>query len=237
MSAPARSEIRAALREVVPVMLAVVPFGMVYGTVAVGSGLSLAQMMGFTATVFAGASQLAALQMIGIGAPVWSVLLTVFALNFRHVLYSASIGRHLTRFGGGQKALAFFFLVDPMFGAAEARVFRQPLTKTFYFAYAVSLYACWVLSSLAGGLFGRLIENPRAVGLDFILPVYFLALVMSFRTRSRFYPVAATSAGVSILVFLTVGPPWHVTIGALAGIGFAAVLGPAPSEAVEERHG
>lgn len=228
MSRSNRAEVLAALRALAPILLAVLPFGMVYGAVAIGSGISLAAAMGLTASVYAGASQLAALQLLGVGAPLWSVLLTVAALNFRHVLYSAAIARHLKRFSGLEKALAFFFLVDPMFGAAESRSERQPLTRTFYFTYALALYCGWVLSSLVGALFGALIEDPKVYGLDFILPVYFLALLMTFRARDQFYPVALAAAVVSIVVYLTVGAPWHVTAGGLAGIAVAALRKPVP---------
>lgn len=220
---PVRSEIKAALRALLPVLLAVIPFGMVYGAVAAGHGLSLLEIMGLTIAVYAGASQLAALQMASLGAPLWSVLLTVVALNFRHVLYSASISRHLDRFTGPQKAASFFFLADPTFGAAEVRAERHPLSPVFYFAYGVSLYVGWVLASLVGALFGALIDDPKTYGIDFILPVYFLALVMTFRTRAMFYPVALTAAVASTLTYLTIGPPWHVTIGGLAGIAVAAL--------------
>ncbi|MBB4002290.1 MAG: AzlC family ABC transporter permease [Aurantimonas endophytica] len=226
MTHSARLEIRAALRQLLPVMLAVTPFGMVYGAVAVAEGLTLWQAMGFSISLYAGASQLAALQMIGVGAPIWSVLLTVVALNFRHVLYSASVGRHLTRFNPLEKAAAFFLLTDPMFGAAEARALQQPLTKTFYFAYGILLYLVWIGSTLIGAVFGSMIGDSEKYGLDFVLPVYFLSLLMTFRARNAFYLVASSSAAVSLLVYATLGPPWHVTIGGLAGVAVAALAPP-----------
>ena len=226
MTADAASERRAAIQTLVPVLLAVLPFGVVYGAVAVQEGLTVAEAMGFSAGIFAGASQLAALQLMGIGAPVWSILLTIFALNFRHVLYSASLSRHLGAFSGPQKALAFFLLVDPLFGAAEVRGSSRRLTPTFYLTYGVLMYGSWLLATLAGASFGRLIEDPKAFGLDFVLPVYFLGLVMGFRHRGAFYPVAATSLIVSVVVYWLAGPPWHVSIGGLAGIAVAAVIGP-----------
>ncbi|WP_152045924.1 AzlC family ABC transporter permease [Aureimonas psammosilenae] len=219
-------EARAGLREVIPVLAVIVPFGAVYGTVSVSSGLTLGQTLGFGGLVYAGASQLAAIQMIGLGSPLWAVLLSIFALNFRHVLYSASIGRHLTRFSWWQKALAFFLLVDPSFGAAEARAADKPLTKSFYFSFAIALYAGWVASSWIGYHFGKLVTNPHAVALDFILPVYFLALVTDFRKRANFRMVALVSAATAGLLYVVVGPPWHVTFGGLAGIAYAAIVTP-----------
>lgn len=214
----------AALRDVVPIIAAIMPFGMVYGTVAAGSGLTLVQTLGFSASVYAGASQLAALQLMGIGAPIWSVLLTVFALNFRHVLYSASVGRHFRLFSRPAKALAFFLLVDPTFGAAEAKAARGELTERYYFVYALLLYIAWLIASGLGAIFGSFIEDPAVYGIDFVLPAYFLALVMTFRRRSNFWPVASASAGASIVIYTLVGPPWHVTLGALTGVAVAASM-------------
>ncbi|MEM8663319.1 MAG: hypothetical protein AAGF49_04255, partial [Pseudomonadota bacterium] len=75
--------------------------------------------------------------------------------------------------------------------------------------------------------------DPSTFGLDMILPMYFLALIMGFRDRPRWGLVVGTSAVAAIIVhqapawgFPFLGPPWHVTLGALAGILVAALLPP-----------
>ena len=216
-------EIADALREVLPVLVAIVPFGMVFGALAIDAGLTALQAMGFSAAIYAGASQLVILQLVALGTPLWSILVAVVALNFRHVLYSASIGRRLGRFDTAEKALAFYLLVDPTFAAAEERAARRPLTKRFYFAYAGALYLVWLVATYAGIVFGKLIGDQRAIGLDVLLPIYFLALTLGFRRRDGFGVVFASAAIASVAVYLTLGSPWHVTLGGLAGIA-AAVL-------------
>ncbi|WP_427023999.1 AzlC family ABC transporter permease [Aureimonas ureilytica] len=220
------SEFRAGVAHSAPLLLALVPFGAVYGALATRTGFTLAETLGFSLSVYAGSSQFLALQMIGTGAPVWAILIGVFAINFRHVLYSASVGRHLSRFDGVEKALAFFLLVDPSFAAAEARASGGVVRKTYYFAFALMLYVGWALASLLGALFGRLIENPERYALDFALPIYFLAQTMAFRHRRQFWPVAGTSAIVALLAYATLGTPWHVTLGGLAGILVASLRTP-----------
>ncbi|WP_209740641.1 AzlC family ABC transporter permease [Aureimonas populi] len=203
------------------------PFGALFGTLAVDSGLTVAQTVGFSATVYAGASQFVALQLLALSSPIWSILIAVVALNFRHVLYSASIGRHLGHFSRGEKAAAFFVLVDPLFAAAEERVGHRRLTRSYYFTFGLMLYVGWSVSTLLGAIFGGLIEDQRAFGFDLILPVYFIAQTMAFRQRAGFLPVAGVAAIVSILVYVTIGSPWHVTLGGLAGIAVAALRRPA----------
>ena len=229
----ATNELRHAARDAAPLLIALVPFGAIFGAFAIDAGLTVAQALGFSAFVYAGASQLLALELIGLGAPLWSILLAVVALNFRHVLYSASIGRHLDRFGGREKSAAFFLLVDPLFAAAEARVAKSPLTKRYYFLYGLVLYSGWVGSTALGALFGGLVGDQRALGLDLVLPVYFLAQTMAFRQRGGFFMVAAIAALVSMIVYVTLGSPWHVTLGGAAGIAFAALRGGDKGRAAE----
>lgn len=223
-----QGEVAAALSEVLPVLIAIVPFGMVFGALAIDAGLTAFQAMGFSAAIYAGASQLVILQLVALGTPLWSILVAVVALNFRHVLYSASLGRKLGRFNTGEKAFAFYLLVDPTFAAAEERAAHRTLTKRFYFTYAAVLYVVWLASTYGGIVFGKLIGDQRAIGLDVLLPIYFLALTLGFRRRDGFLTVLAVSAITSVAVYLTLGSPWHVTLGGLAGI-LAAVLR-APSE-------
>jgi predicted branched-subunit amino acid permease len=88
----------------------------------------------------------------------------------------------------------------------------------------LALYVTWVAEAFLGGLFGRLISNPEALGLDFLLPIYFLGLVMEFRQRPLWLPVVLASAAASMLAYKFVGSPWHVSLGALAGIALAASM-------------
>lgn len=218
------TDIRAGLRDVMPVLGAVFPFAAVFGTVAVESGLSAAEVMIASASIYAAASQYVMVDLMGQSVPIWSIVLAVFALNFRHVLYSASLGRHMGAFSVWQKVLAFFLLVDPQFAASEARASTRGLSPAYYFAYAIAIYAVWIVSNLIGVLFGALIEDPAVFGLDFLLPLYFMGMVMGFHTRTHFSAILTVSAAASILVHQTLGSPWHITLGGGIGMLVAAAL-------------
>ncbi|THK34520.1 branched-chain amino acid ABC transporter permease [Ensifer sp. MPMI2T] len=234
-----RDDFRAGLRGGFPVMLSASPFGALFGALAVDNGFSVADAVFMSATVYAGASQMVGIELFGNNVQPWLVVLSVFAVNFRHVLYSASIAKHIRHFTIIQKLLAFFLLVDPQYAETEQRGERGlPVTFSWYLGFALVIYFPWILNTLIGALFGQLIGDPKAIGLDVLLPIYFLGLVLGFRKRDRFLPVVATSAVASVAAMHFVGSPWHVSIGALAGILLAAILppehrlrqGPAPVE-------
>ena len=215
-------ETRAAVRDSAPIWIAVVPFAAVFGALAVQSGWTPFQALLASGTIFAGASQYVALDLWGQSVPPWIIVLTVFAVNFRHVLYSASIGRRMTGWPWGARLLSFAFMVDPGFAAAEARGRSHGLTARYFVAFGVTLWVTWMAANAVGVFFGGLIDDPAALGLDFILPIYFLALVVGMRGAPRFAGIVVVSSLVAITVQVVVGSPWHILAGGLGGMAYAA---------------
>ncbi|MEL6966377.1 MAG: AzlC family ABC transporter permease [Pseudomonadota bacterium] len=213
------------MRDALPVLLAIVPFAAVFGALAREQGFSILEIMVASGSIYAGASQYVMLDLWGQKAPAWSIVLAVFVVNFRHILYSAAVGRRLTAFSRPQKAVGFFLLTDPQFATAERRLVNHGrIEPAYYFAYGCSLYSVWMASNALGAVFGALIEDPAAFGFDFILPLYFVGLVMGFKARPNFLIVVIVSGVASLIAFNTVGSPWHITLGGLAGLVLAAVL-------------
>jgi predicted branched-subunit amino acid permease len=224
----------AGVRASAPIIVAVLPFGLLFGAIAVDNGLSVFETMLMSGAVFGGASQMVGIELFGQKIAPWLIVLSIFAVNFRHVLYSAAFGRRIAGWPFVQKFLGFFLLTDPQFAEAEARAERgQPVSFAWYIGMGAPLWLLWVVESGLGAYFGKFVPDAQAVGLDFLLPIYFLGLVMSFRKRPLWLPVVAVSAVASVLAFKFVGSPWHVTIGALAGIVVAVVTPPRPHPEVE----
>ena len=213
-------------RHGVPDVLASVPFGLLFGALAVQHGLSVGEAVLMSASIFAGAGQMVGLELFGQVIPPWVVVLSIFAVNFRHVLYSAALGRKVAHWTPFQRAFGFFFLTDPQYAEGEKRSARAGLSFVWYMGMAIPIYVCWIIDAAVGAAFGNLIPNPHALGLDFLLPIYFLGLVMDFRKRPLWLPVVAASAIVSVAAYYLVGSPWHVSIGAAAGIALAAAITP-----------
>ncbi|EXL09760.1 AzlC family ABC transporter permease [Aquamicrobium defluvii] len=226
-----------------PVCIAVSPFGLLFGTLAVENGLSVLEAVFMSAFVFGGASQMVGIELFGQKVAPWMIALSIFAVNFRHVLYSAAIGRYLAGWPLARQAFAFFLLTDAQYALAESQIQSgRKLTFARYMGAAVTSYLTWVATTVIGAIFGKLIPDTSAIGVDFLLPIYFLGLVMDFRKRPLWLPVVAVSAVASILAYRFVGSPWHVLLGALAGVALAVILPPsrsgigaAPAQAVENR--
>jgi predicted branched-subunit amino acid permease len=229
-------EIRDGIRAALPMLLASLPFGILLGAVSANMGLSLGEILLMNMTIYAGASQLVGIELFNHNVAPWLVVLSIFAVNFRHILYSAAITKHIDHFSFGQKLLAFFLLVDPQFvKSVERSEGGRKLTLTWYFSFGLFFYIVWQVTALLGALFGKMVGDPRALGLDVLLSVYYLGLVLGFRAKDKWLTTVTASAIASTAAWHFVGSPWHVSIGALAGIIVAASLppGPAPEQLPE----
>ncbi|MAZ18188.1 MAG: branched-chain amino acid ABC transporter permease [Ahrensia sp.] len=217
-----------------PAMIAAAPFGLLFGALAIDNGMSVFEVALMSATIFAGASQMVGIDLFGDRIAPWLIVLSIFAVNFRHVLYSAVIGRHTRSWAAWQRFVGFFFLIDPQFAEAEKRAESgKPLSFIWFVSGGLTFYVTWLFEGWLGAVFGSLVKNPADYGIDFLLTVYFLVLVMGFRKRSNWLPVVIVSAVVSVGAYMLVGSPWHVSIGAIAGVAVAAAIGGRPKIMVE----
>ncbi len=222
------------LRDGLPFLLMVFPFGMLFGVVATEAGLTLTEAVWFSVVVIAGASQFTALQLMNENAPTLVVLASALAVNLRMAMYSASLTPHLGGTPMWQRALISYFLVDQTYAGSVLEYERRPgLTvaeKTAYF-FGVATPVCppWYFATLLGGWLGSAI--PTELGLDFAVPIAFLAMIAPM-LRTRAHSVAAATAACLALGFAWL--PYN--LGLIVG-GAGGMMAGARAELFFERRG
>lgn len=218
-----RAEVLDGLRDIVPLVLAAVPIGFVFGAVAAGKGLSAAEVTLMSALVFAGGSQFVAMDLWTHPAS-WTALgFAALLVNLRHVLMGASLERSLGRFRPWQKIPTLLVMADENWALAEARARLAPLTPAYYLGLALPFYLGWILSSLSGALFGALMGDVAVYGLDFAFPAVFIVLLMGFWKGTETGLVLLASAVASLSVHTLVPGAWYIAAGALAGLAAAFI--------------
>ncbi|MEM1365864.1 MAG: AzlC family ABC transporter permease [Pseudomonadota bacterium] len=234
LSVPAESELigfRNGVSEVLPFMLTVLPFGIVVGALAAKADWPLSAALLQSALFFAGASQVVTLELFGEGQPVWVIALAVFAVNFRMVLYSAAIGRKLEPMPAPRVMGVLYLLQDISFVMGLKRAEKQRLTFGYAMGNSLVLYAVWLGGTAIGVVFGNFIENPDAVGLDMLVPIYFLLLALGFRSKPNSIWVFTSSALAATFAYIVFGSPYHIAAGGLCGMACAALLAKPKPEA------
>jgi len=221
-----RSEFFAGLRAELPILLGVVPFGMIYGALAVGAGLPPEAALAMSSIVFAGSAQFVATQLFGAGTPWLVILLTTLVVNLRHMLYSASVAPYTRPLRPLWKWLLAYLLTDEAYAVTIVHYHQDldPAHKHWYFLGAgLTLWASWQASTAVGVFLRTRVEVPPNWGLDFTLAVTFIALVVP-ALRDRASVAAALSAGV--VAVLAAGLPYRLglMLAALTGIAVGMAL-------------
>ena len=198
---PTRRGILAGIWVSLPVLLAVGPFGIIFGTLATEVGLSLDQTMVFTTLVVAGASQLAALQLMADGAPALIAILTGTVINLRMAMYSAAIAMHWRGLTMAWRVPAAFFLHDQAFALSMVRYATRPDEPMgdrlgFYLGIAVTTIPVWIGATWVGAVLGARI--PDGWGLDFAAPICFIAVVAPMIRGTANVVAAATAATLAV---------------------------------------
>ena len=132
--------------DVCPLMIPVVPFGLIFGVLSIDIGFSPIETMGMSLIVFGGASQIVLLQLFSGGASSLVIISSVGAVNSRHLLYGAVVSEHLSDLKLVWKIVISYFLVDQAF-ARSNEYFKKIKIKINIFIYLVVV--------LLVGLFGR----------------------------------------------------------------------------------
>jgi len=224
---PAR-EFAAGIRAVLPLLIGVAPFGLIYGVVARTAGMPAVAAQGMSVFVFAGAAQFLAVQLLQGGAPWGVVLVTTAIINSRHLLYGASLAPYLKPLRPAWKCALAYLLVDEVYALAISRYRRDgaagdgaardgtsPITHWYALGCGILLCVLWQVSTAAGIFLGARV--PPAWSLDFTLPLTFIGLLASVVTDRAAVTAAAVAGGVA-LIAATMPLKLGLMLAAAAGI-------------------
>lgn len=219
---------RRALREgavaVSPVLLGVVPFGIVAGFAAIEAGLRLPEAVGFSTIVFAGAAQLAAIELLGRDAPVAVAVGAALVINLRFLMYSASLAPLLSSEPLARRAAGAYVLTDQAYAVSVVRFAADPAYPGrwgYYLGAALTMWIGWQASTVAGAFAGGAV--PETVPLGFAVPITFLALLAP-TTTDRATLVAAGVSGATAVAAAGLPANLGLLVAAFSGIGAGTAL-------------
>ncbi len=212
-----RFEFFTGIKEELPILPGVIPFGMIYGVSALSAHIPPFTAQAMSSVVFAGSSQFIIAQLVAVGTPPVVIILTAFIVNIRHMLYSASLAPFVKRLPARWKWLLAYLLTDEAYAITISH-YREDGDETlkhwYFFGAGLALWITWQISTAIGIFLGT--QVPVSWSLDFTSTLTFIALVVP-ALKDRASTIAALTAGlVAILVYAL---PFKL------GLGLATIIG------------
>ncbi|UIO99519.1 AzlC family ABC transporter permease [Halobaculum sp. CBA1158] len=246
-------DVRDGVRDALPLLLGIVPFALVAGVAGVEAGLTPLQTVGLSVIVFAGASQLAAIELLGSDAALGVVVLTVVVINLRMLMYSASIAPYFRDLSARVRAGCAYLLTDQAYALALARYVGEldgdgtadrdgdrtvdrdsdadgstgearTRRPYYYLGVALTLWVVWQAGTVVGVVFGAAVPDGWRLG--FAVPLVFLALLVPAVSDAPSLAAAVAAAAVAVG---GAGLPFNAgliaggVVGVLVGVGAEAV--------------
>ncbi|MEN1759206.1 AzlC family ABC transporter permease [Anoxynatronum sibiricum] len=206
-----------------PVLLGIIPFAMITGITAVNTGVSPGMTMFMSLFIFAGAAQLAVLQLIHTGASSLVILYTAIIINFRFMIYSLSIAPYFKKEPFGWKVLLSHLMTDQSYAMSLAHFINDPdeNPRWFYLGASLIMWAVWQTFTFVGIMLGAVI--PSHLGLDFAIPLTFIAVLM--KSVNDMPVVAAVVTGGFVAVIAAPIPMnGGLILAAISGIAAGALV-------------
>ena len=201
-----------------PLQLGVFPFGIIYGVMAIESGLTFLQALLMSSIIFGGASQIAFVQLLSNSTPYGVIVTTVGAINSRHLLYSISMVEYLNKLSLSWRVTLAYLLTDEAYAVSIRKFINNSDNSILHYhllGSGITLFLSWQISTLFGVWLGN--DLPEFLDLQFIIPLTFIAIIIPM-IKSKSTLITVVSSGISALIFKNLDINFWIILSGLTGI-------------------
>ncbi|WP_258360560.1 AzlC family ABC transporter permease [Moorella sulfitireducens] len=214
------------VRAALPIVLGYLPLGFAYGVLAREAGFNLVETVLMSVLLYAGSGQFIAVSMFSSGVAAAAIIFTVFLVNLRHLLFSASLVPYLRRSRPGALALLAAEITDETFAVAINHYRDHEAQLPYHFALNLAAHSSWVLASLLGALAGNFMGDPARFGFNFALPAMFIILLVMQLKDKKTLIVATFAALFSVVIALLWPGSWNIILATIIAATLGVILEP-----------
>lgn len=215
-----RADVKLGVRLALPIFPAMTTFGLAVGAAAAAKGVSLVNSVLMNVLIFAGASQLVALdiwpQRFTTGT-ILGLALVVATVNARILLITASLQPWFRGMPAWQVYPLLHLTTDPAWLIAMRAQREKASPTSVFFGASLTLLLLLLAASTAGYLVGTMLGDPRRYGLDLVMPIFFAAMLVPLWHGTRRAIPWIVAGAVAVAVQQVFGGWYFIVAGALAG--------------------
>lgn len=212
-----RRGVWAGFRQMLPIAVFVLFFGAAFGLAAMQSQMGAGWAILMSSLVFAGASQFGVLPLWGPQVPILPLVLTVFAINARHLLMGATLYPWLCHLPPARRYGAMALTSDANWALAMQALARGQPGLGLLLGGGLALWLFWLVGTWLGTQVGDLIADARRFGLDMVMGCFLLSMVVGGEKNLRVIIIWTAAAVASVAAHRWLPENSHVVVGALAG--------------------
>lgn len=199
-----------------PIAIGVGTYGIVYG-ILTQNVLTTPETIMSCLVVYAGVSQILALDMWHHPLPVFMIILSTFIINLRHVLMSASVYPYTMKENRLFAYFSMFFVVDEGWALSMGEFAKGRERLGFLLGTGVINYFFWISAAMLGRTMGALIPSPESLGIDFALTAVFITIAAGGYRGRKDIPIIVTALAAALLTEHFIDGKWYILAGGFAG--------------------
>lgn len=193
-------KIKDGLVTALPIVIGYFPIAMAFGLLAKNTQISFRDTSLLSILVFAGASQFMALDLIGAGVSMGSVILATFLLNLRHMMMSASLAVDFKNIPKKALPVVGFGITDETFSVISFN--KEKINLPLVLILMILSYSSWVIGTMVGYAVGEILPVSLQSSLSIGLYAMFAALLFPEISKSRnILILSIISALVYVILF------------------------------------
>jgi predicted branched-subunit amino acid permease len=208
------------MRKVSVLIPGVVVFAVAFGAAASAKGLSLVEALLMSALVYGGVSQLVAMEL---WRPEWSwgaiagLAVVTATVNSRMILQGASLQPWFAPYSKTLNALHLFFFTDANWVIGTRYHAEGGRDLGVLVGAGLVLWVVWILFTGLGYLLGALVSDPRAFGIDLVMPIFFAAMIVPLWRGKRVAVPWVVAGLVALATAKLVDGYAFIIVGSLSG--------------------
>ena len=214
----------AGIIDVLPLMIPVIPFGIIFGAIGIEIGFSPLLTYATSIIIFSVASQIVILQLLSAGASSLVAITSSSVISARHLLYGAVLSQHLNHLSIYWKIGLSYLITDQAFAVSNEYFKKNNYNKFKHYhliGSGLTLWIIWQITTIIGIFLGSIV--PEELGLTFAIPLTFLALLINY-LRNYKHIIVIIVSGVSSLIFFGVPFKSYIILSSIISLIVATFL-------------